>query len=195
MQLNRVICAALLTAAMPAALPAPAQQPGQVTLQLTPIAHHPPLCRRFAYGSARHERNLSVLQRLVAHLARQIARDDATVEHGAMIYVTKTGVLRIGPIHAGDFGAVTFTADPAGDEVIVAAAHTHVRYRYYTADQRQLSAEDIRVGERLLAHPRASSALRLYVIDAETGTVSEYPAAGSCRPAYNWSHIYSEMTR
>ena len=150
--------------------------------QSQPISlHHPPLCRRFPYHIApARDHNLTHLQIVVADWARHQIHSNDGVERGAIIYLQPDGNLRIGTPSNGDFHGVTLTATPRPEEVIIAAAHSHAFGRYYTADQRKLSPADITLGKRLASHPRASPRLLLYVIDIASGTISEYPANGSC---------------
>lgn len=142
---------------------------------------HPPLCRRFHYPTTpARARNLTHLQLVVADWARHHTHSNDGAERGAIIYRQPDGSLRVGASSSGDFHGVTLIATPRPEEAIIAAAHTHAYGRYYTADQRKLSPEDITLGKRLASHPRASPQLLLYVIDVASGTISEYPAHGSC---------------
>ncbi|HEU4853482.1 MAG TPA: hypothetical protein VFT37_15145 [Telluria sp.] len=141
---------------------------------------HP--CRRIRLATP-PSRHLATHPTLVAvlQLAQRLAQLDTSIEHGAILYRNPDGIVRTGPIVAGDGNSLSLNISPLPGETIVAAVHTHTRYPYFTVDQSRLSAEDVALGTQLLALPRTDRGLLLYIIDNATQTLTEYAASGRCK--------------
>lgn len=141
----------------------------------------PRLCEHITLLSHRTDRqSADPLRKAALELAQRLLRLDTAVEHGALLYRTAQGTIRIGEITVGDMHAVQLTVDPRRGETVAAALHTHAHYAYHSGDQSLLSHGDVILGERLLALAQTDRALRLYIVDTGQATVTEYVAGGRC---------------
>ena len=130
---------------------------------------------------ANHPMNVDsdLLRNTALQAASNIAKLDKSLEHGAFIFRTAEGALRIGEIQHGNAREITLNYSPVKGEVVVGYVHSHPDNPWADGDQNRPSRHDADQADSLRKNVYSDSNLLLYILDNESGHVFEYAAGAS----------------